>query len=160
MQKQYGKLLHASLVMPAGHAHLTSLEAMLGSFDNCIFLPHTPPYDTLGDLGWWKQQLSQPKISRPILKPQPLVNYNAYSDASSGFGVAITIGSKWHTWQLAAGWKFQALHAKQSFQSNKTLRKPSGVLTTYQGLFFRKTSKKEFKFDLGGTTERKLYKKT
>ncbi len=53
-----------------------------------------------------------------------------------------------------------ALHAKQSFQSNKTLRKPSGVLTTYQGLFFRKTSKKEFKFDLGGMTERKLYKKT
>ncbi len=54
----------------------------------------------------------------------------------------------------------QALHAKQSFQSNKTLRKPSGVLTTYQGLFFRKTLKKEFKYDLGGMTERKLYKKT
>ncbi|SRR6266702_4511777 len=52
------------------------------------------------------------------------------------------------------------LHAKQSFQSNKTLRKPSGVLTTYQSLFFRKTSKKELKFDLGGMTERKLYKKT
>ena len=42
-----------------------------------------------------------------------------------------------------------ALHTKQSFQSNKTLRKPSGVLATYQGLFFQKTSKKEFKSDLG-----------
>ncbi len=46
-------------------------------------------------------------------------------------------------------WSLMTLHAKQSFQSNKTLRKPSGVLTTYQGLFFQKTSKKEFEFDLG-----------
>ncbi len=49
-----------------------------------------------------------------------------------------------------------SLRAKQSFQSNKTLRKPSGVLTTYQGLFFRKTSKKEFKFDLGGIKKLKV----
>ncbi len=48
-----------------------------------------------------------------------------------------------------AWWINATLHAKQSFQSNKTLRKPSGVLTTYQGLFFQKTSKKEFKSDLG-----------
>ncbi len=47
------------------------------------------------------------------------------------------------------------LHAKQSFQSNKTLRKPSGVLTTYQGLFFQKTLKKEFKFDLGWHNKKK-----
>ena len=52
------------------------------------------------------------------------------------------------------------LHTKQSFQSNKTLRKLCGVLATYQGLFFQKTSKKDFKSDLGGTTKRKLYKKT
>ncbi len=97
-QKLYGKLLHASLVMPAGRSHLTSLEAMLGSFDNRIFLPHTPPRDTPGDLEWWKQQLNQPEIARPIPEPQPLVDYDAYSDASSGFGVAITIGPKWRTW--------------------------------------------------------------
>src|SRR6266702_3238145 len=50
-----------------------------------------------------------------------------------------------------AGWWWQmlALHTKQSFQSNKTLRKLCGVLVTYQGLFFQKTSKKEFKSDLG-----------
>ncbi len=40
-------------------------------------------------------------------------------------------------------YRTQSLHAKQSFQSNKTLRKPGGVLTTYQGLCFRKTSKRE-----------------
>src|SRR6266702_4715491 len=48
------------------------------------------------------------------------------------------------------------LHTKQNFQSNKTLRKLCGVLTTYQGLFFQKTSKKEFKFDLGGIKKLKV----
>ena len=36
-----------------------------------------------------------------------------------------------------------SLHAKQSFQSNKTHRKLCEVLTTYQNLFYRKTLKKK-----------------
>src|SRR6266581_1343102 len=51
----------------------------------------------------------------------------------------------------------KTLHTKQSFQSNKTLRKLCGVLATYQGLFFQK---KSLSLIWGGTTERKLYKKT
>jgi hypothetical protein len=42
-QKLYGKLLHAALVIPAGHTHLTSLEAMLTSFKNNPFIPHPSP---------------------------------------------------------------------------------------------------------------------
>ena len=106
-QELYGKLLHASLVVPAGRAYLTSLEAMLGSFDNRPFLPRTPPRETPSDLEWWKQQLRQPDVSRPITAPQPLVDYEAYSDASSGFGVAITIGPRWRAWKLTSGWKSQ-----------------------------------------------------
>ena len=30
---------------------------------------------------------------------------DAYSDASSGFGISITIGDKWHVWRLLPGWK-------------------------------------------------------
>jgi len=106
-QKLYGKLLHASLVMLSGRAHLTSLEAMLASFNDRPFIPHTPPHDTPGDLEWWKRQLARPEISRPIPEPQPLIDYDAYSDASSGFGVAITVGPKWRAWRLAPGWKSQ-----------------------------------------------------
>ena len=43
MQGLYGKLLHAALVIPAGRAHLTSMEAMLASFNDSPFLPHIPP---------------------------------------------------------------------------------------------------------------------
>ena len=56
MQRLYGKLLHAILVVPAGHAHLTSLEAMLTSFNNNPFHPHTPPQSTLEYLDWWQGQ--------------------------------------------------------------------------------------------------------
>ena len=106
-QKLYGKLLHAALVFPAGRAHLTSMEAMLASFNNGPFLPHTPPRDTPDDLDWWKRQLRQPAASKPILRPQTPIDYQAFSDASSGFGVAVTIGPRWRAWQLIDGWKSQ-----------------------------------------------------
>ena len=106
-QKLYGKLLHAMLVIPAGQARLTSLEAMLGSFNNNPFLPHTPPCDTPDNLAWWKHQFNQPVLFRPIQEPQPLINYEAYSDASSGIGIRITVGSRWWAWQLMPGWKSQ-----------------------------------------------------
>ncbi len=53
-QKLYGKLLHASLVILPGRAYLTSLEAMLASFNSSPFIPHTPPQDTPSNLEWWK----------------------------------------------------------------------------------------------------------
>ena len=104
-QRLYGKLLHAALVIPAGRAHLTSLEAMLSSFNNNPFRPHTPPRSTPEDLDWWQRQLHRSDVSVCISESQPLTNYEAYSDASSGFGVAITIGPRWRAWQLADGWK-------------------------------------------------------
>ena len=106
-QRLYGKLLHATLVIPAGHAHLTSLEVMLASLNNSPFCPHTPPQSTLDDLDWWQRQLSQVVVSIPIPRPWTLTDHRAYSDASSGFSIAVMIGPTWRTWQLVAGWKSQ-----------------------------------------------------
>jgi hypothetical protein len=106
-QKLHGKLLHASLVIPPGRAYLTNLEAMLASFHNSPFQPHTPPRDTPADLEWWKLRLGHPSPPRPIPRPRALIDHQGYSDASSGFGIAITIGSKWRAWTLAPGWKSQ-----------------------------------------------------
>jgi hypothetical protein len=52
IQKLYGKLLHASLVVPAGHAYLTSLKAMLGTFVTSPFVLNHPPKETNNDLCW------------------------------------------------------------------------------------------------------------
>ena len=105
VQRLHGKLLHVSLVVPAGRAYLTSLEAMLGIFQHRPFVPRTPPQHTVDDLKWWKFLLRQPIISRPIPQPTPLIDLGAYSDASSGFGIAITVGERWRAWRLVPGWK-------------------------------------------------------
>ena len=105
VQKLYGKLLHASLVVPAGCAYLTNLEAILSGFNSSPFVPHTPPCSTPEDLRWWARRLQSPALSRSIPGPVPLMDCNAYSDASSGFGISIMIGDRWHAWHLLPGWK-------------------------------------------------------
>ena len=106
-QKLYGKLSHAALVIPAGRAHLTNLEAMLASFNGSPFLPHTPPRGNQDDLAWWQSRLRRASVSIPVPSPRPLIEHRAFSDASSGFGVAITVGARWRAWRWAPGWKSQ-----------------------------------------------------
>ena len=105
--KNYTENCCTELVIPAGQAHLTSLEAMLTICSNSPFIPCSPPWDTPDNLEWWKAQLRKPIISKAISEPQLLVDYKAFSDASSGFGIAITVGPRWQAWRLAAGWKTQ-----------------------------------------------------
>ena len=104
VQKLHGKLLHTTLVVPEGRAYLTNLETML-AFSNCPFVPHTPPRDTKYDLEWWKQLLRSPTIMRTIPKPTAITDRHAYSDASSGVGIAIVVGDRWRAWKLIPGWK-------------------------------------------------------
>ena len=106
-QELYGKLLHAALVIPAGRAHLTNMEAMLSTFNNSPFHPHTPPQGTPDDMVWWQHQLRHTSIFICIPRPQPLVELRAFSDVSSGVGMAITVGMRWRAWRLAPGWKSQ-----------------------------------------------------
>ena len=139
VQKLYGKLLHASLMVPMGQAYLTNLETMLGFFSNHPFVPHHAPHDTANDLIWWKDTLSSPVLSRPIPGPSSLVDLQAYSDASSGIGVAITISNKWQAWCLLPGWKSdncdigwaEAVSFKLLFQMLTTSEAPGTHLKVY-----------------------------
>ena len=106
-QRLHGKLQHAALVIPAGRAYLTNMEAMLASFNNSPFLTHTPLQGTPDDLAWWQRQLRRTNVSIPIPRPCPLVEHRVFSDASSGFGVAITVGARWRAWRWAPGWRSQ-----------------------------------------------------
>ena len=105
VQKLHGKLLHASLVFPAGRAHLVNLEAMLGIFGNNPFMPRTPPRATPEDLSWWKRALSTlPLPSTTLPGLQQVHDFHAFSDASSSTGIGITIGERWRAWRLKPGW--------------------------------------------------------
>ena len=105
VQKLYGKLLHASLVLPPGRAYLTGLEAMLGLFGNNPFMPRHAPVAARPDLEWWSTQLSKQFLGRTIPRPVELVSLGAYSDASSEIGIAIVLGDRWRAWRLIPGWK-------------------------------------------------------
>lgn len=104
VRKLYGKLLHTYLLVPAGRAYLTGLETMLGCFgDNALAKRH-PPRSVRPDLEWWRALFCSGTISRPIPVPKDLVDIRAFSDASSGVGIAIVIGSHWRAWRLLPGW--------------------------------------------------------
>jgi len=104
-QQLHGKLLHAALVVPAGRAYLTELETMLANFNNRPLLPHHPPRNCAADLRWWSSTLQQPTIKRHIPGPCEVFDPNAFSDASSGMGVAIWINGWWRAWRLIPGWR-------------------------------------------------------
>ena len=68
VQKLYGKLLHACLVIPAGRSYLTSLESMLVLCSPHPFTLYSPVRELAEDLSWWAFKLSAP-LSRPIPAP-------------------------------------------------------------------------------------------
>lgn len=88
-----------------GRAYLTTLESMLATGHDCPFIPHTAPKGTTADLKWWESVLLQPLISRSIPTPAEPRDIGAFSDASSGVGIAIVISGKWRAWRLIPGWQ-------------------------------------------------------
>ena len=104
VQKIYGKLLHACLVIPAGRSYLTNLEAMLLLCGPCPFALYSSIKGLQEDLSWWTHRLAFP-LSRPIPAPRDLHDIHAFSDASSSFGIAITIRDRWRAWRLIPGWQ-------------------------------------------------------
>lgn len=107
VQKLYGRLLHCTNVCPAGRAYLTCFETLLGQFstsDRPLALRHSPR-GLSSDLEWWERTLSRPMFARPIPIPVNLLDIGAFSDASSGVGIAIVVGNRWRAWRLITGWQ-------------------------------------------------------
>jgi len=105
VRELYGKLLHTCSAIPRGRSYLTGFERMLGTCARKPFMPHRPDKAITADLLWWADTLSSGAVSRPILPPAPSTDPQAFSDASSGIGLAITIGSHWRAWRLLPGWQ-------------------------------------------------------
>lgn len=108
VRKLYGKLLHASAVVPAGRAYLTRLEAFMSAAHNSPHVLHSTHRDTPRDLGWWDHRLSSQSLcTRRIPAPVEVFDVGAFSDASSGFGIAVVIHGWWRAWRLVGNWRSQ-----------------------------------------------------
>ena len=104
-EKLHGKLLHVTHIIPKGQAYLLGLERLMAMQHNKPHTPLTPPKGTAFELDWWLLALSSPSPIRPIPSPSPLVDLSAFSDASSGVGLAFLVGKKWKAWHLLPGWQ-------------------------------------------------------
>ena len=105
VQELYGKLLHACSAVPRGRAYLIHLESMLSTCGPQPFLPHRANKLLAQDLDWWSTLLQSGGVSRSIYTRSDIKDYQAFSDASSGIGIAIVIGKQWRAWRLIPDWK-------------------------------------------------------
>jgi hypothetical protein len=103
-EKLHGKLLHTTHIIPKGRAYLSGLERLMSMQRNKPHVPLTPPRDTPFELNWWFNILSSPSPLRPIPAPTQIIDVDAFSDASSGTGLAFLVGRKWKAWRLLPGW--------------------------------------------------------
>lgn len=105
VQKLYGKLLYACLIVLCGRAYLTGLEKMMGVLQPHPFTPRHPPKAIAEDLIWWFNTLSRPSLSREIPRGRPIMDVRGFVDASSSVGISVVISDKWRAWCLLPNWR-------------------------------------------------------
>nr|VWP02159.1 Structural maintenance of chromosomes protein [Ganoderma boninense] len=108
IQSLHGKLIYATLVIPAGRPYLTQLEAAMAVAADHPHVPRSPPRRLAPDLDWWIYRLKHGPVSRSIPRPLPIFDAHAFSDASSGVGVAVVVAGRWRAWRVLPGWQSAA----------------------------------------------------
>lgn len=101
-----GKLVHCSLVVPEGRSRLPALSKFAAAFrDDRPHLRYKLPSAVAEDLAWWRTRLGEDFCGKPIRDiPEPL-DLDVFVDASTSWGIGLTIGEEWDYWSLRAGWK-------------------------------------------------------
>lgn len=59
------------------------------------------------ELEWWRTALKRPFCGMPVREIPEAQDVVLYVDASTAWGIGLTIGSEWDHWNLATGWKCQ-----------------------------------------------------
>jgi hypothetical protein len=104
-ERLHGKLLHATHIIPKGRAYLSGLERLMATQRDRPHVPLSSPKGTDFELDWWLHILSSPSPLRAIPAPSQVTDVDAFSDASSGTGIAFLVGQKWKAWRLLPGWQ-------------------------------------------------------
>jgi hypothetical protein len=78
---------------------------MLGLFTHCPFALRSAVKGISSDMEWWASLLIRPTLQCSIPRPVNLYDIGAFSDASSGVGIAIVVQGRWRIWRLIPGWQ-------------------------------------------------------
>ncbi|KAE8222196.1 hypothetical protein CF319_g4567 [Tilletia indica] len=89
-----GRLQHSSFVYTAGRKRLAYLRVFLRlSASAPRHVPRYPPRQLASDLNWWASALSNPATKRSFLPDHTPIDLPLYTDASTDFGLGITVGN-------------------------------------------------------------------
>lgn len=105
VQKIHGSLCHVAFVYPEGRSRLPSLSNFTSKFRNSKFARRYPPRQVLRDLAWWEDLLHREGRYRQLAPRGELQDLGIYVDASTSWGIGITIGQEWAAFRLAPDWK-------------------------------------------------------
>jgi hypothetical protein len=104
-----GSLSHLCFVYRDGRSRMPALHRFISSFNGNSFIQRFPPPRLLSDFNWWRQALEDPRFFRPI-SFRPIVDLGIFVDASTSFGIGLTVGSLWRAWQFLPGWQSHGRH--------------------------------------------------
>ena len=99
----HGKLVHVSCIFPLIRPFLRSITRFAEGFRSAR-ASLAPPSPVLADIKWIIMILNKVPNSVP-LRSLPPVDLNWWGDASTSFGIGVTIGSFWSVWTWAPGLK-------------------------------------------------------
>ena len=88
---------------------MPSLHRFISSFDGNTFISRFPPPRLLSDLKWCRVALEDPSYYRSIMF-RPLIDLDLSVNASSSWGIGLSVGSQWRAWHLLPGWNAQGRH--------------------------------------------------
>jgi len=102
----HGTLSHVAFVIPHGCAFLSNLSRFTSTFPReMCFARRKPLPSVLNNLKWWHDVLSKtppPHILTPRGPPQDI---DLWVDASTDWGIGLTLGDRWDAWRTTNGWK-------------------------------------------------------
>jgi hypothetical protein len=99
-----GSLSHLCFVYHEGWSCMPSLHRFIASFHDNAFICRFPPPSLLSDLHWWHQTLQDPSYFHPI-SFHPLVDPDIFVNASTSWGIGLTVASLWKAWSFLSGWQ-------------------------------------------------------
>jgi hypothetical protein len=97
----HGKLVHVSCIFPLIRPFLPSVARFANGFRSAR-ASLIPPPAVRADIKWIALVLEQVPNSIPLCTGEP-IDLDWWGDASTSFGVGITIGSFWGVWKWAPG---------------------------------------------------------
>lgn len=101
-----GTLNHCTLAVRDGRSHLPSFYKMLGAFRSpSPFIRHKITPSVRAETLWWLHRFRNTWCGIKIKEPPPPLPTALFVDASTSWGIGLTLDNKWLAWELKPGWK-------------------------------------------------------